>query len=457
MMKYNLRAGLLLLLLLLTSCVVTTDRLAVYENTLLSQSEINELVGHYHMLDEKGNFNSLSIKPRSATWGSQNGSQQFIATNVVYKSGGSIPFHYEGVGILSRIPETDFILVGIPGKSIRFREEGKMISVPAKEMESANKNNHLFMIKKNGQALEFLLPSYYAKELEKAFAKPKEPLPTEKYLNYLKENFQTIIQSEGISTYLKSSPNLETIVEKKIDDVLSEEEKKNQEKRKKRLETEQPSSKENPSTEKKAGPTGSISSKNSETLKPQPEKHSRTKGSKKPEAPRIESIEGYYAVSSEDIIQFKLYKKHKASYEYKGIQKFRSDPWGFRHVPRNVYVNHGHWYPDSQQFYYVTLFENKGGCSGDWSEWNWSYPVEYEEVVQKNKKVPAWGPNILSRKPIPAGRKKKRICIQQSIRKSDCSFIRCTKRADPQRARDFHIVRTLQDAIWIYKNHYGNR
>ncbi len=451
-MKYNFRAGFLLLLLpLLASCLVTTDRLAVYKNSLLSQTEIDALIGHYHLLDNDGNFNSLSIKPRSATWNSQNGTQQFISTNVIYKNGGSIPFHFEGVGILSRIPESDFVLVGVPGETIRFRKDGKMISVPKNEVESASHKNHLFVIKKNGQALEFYLPSSSKKALKEVFAKPRDPLPTEKYLTYLKENIQSIFQNEKVSTFIKSNSKPEGIVEKKIDEALTEKEKKELEKRKKRLEAEKQSSKETTTTQKPAATPGT-----GQTAKPQPQKYSWQRNNK-PKGPRIESIDGYYSVSSNEIIQFKLYKKHKDSYEYKGFRKFKSDPWGFRHVLRNDYIEHGHWYPDSQQFYAVMRFEGSHQCEWGWSEWNWSYPVMYEEVVQKTKKVPAWAPDIFSSSSIPPGRKKKRICRKIELRASDCSFVRCIKKTDPISGGDYVIVRTLKDAIWVYKNHYGNR
>jgi len=235
--------ALLLLTPLLVSCFATTDRPAVYEGGVLDKDEINAISGSYHVLDPGGNISSISFTPRTDLWSYRRegkeenvrGTPRLLATadmslrSVTQVGESPSVWRIDGVAILSRIPETDLILVSLPGEAVRIdigEEHGLM---PASDR---NKNKNLFfIIKQAGRTMMVKLISESDEGLKLAFPDIKfssglsgstPPLPTERVLAYLKKNALVVFDEDEVPIYLRSTPNQMGLVEKRIQTAFAE-------------------------------------------------------------------------------------------------------------------------------------------------------------------------------------------------------------------------------------------
>lgn len=476
----------LLALLMLTACFATTDRLAVYEHGVLNKRQVDELAGHYHLIDGNGDFASLEIKPRSEPWpyapdrswfGSPpffpQGPRQLVAADMVLKSGSTIvPHHFEGVAVFSQIPRTALILLSVPGETLKIDDPDKdgMLSA-AGDPDSTGKNPFL-VIKQDGKTITMKKFFENDEKLEQAFDNPQVPLPTGKFLNYLKTHAKGIFIDEDLPTYLRSTPQLKTLVEDKINAAFAEDRKKKEREKERQAKL---------AAKNKADADAAKAKKEAETAfmkafgEALQEKSARTENSKlkakaspkradqrtaasRKDPTRITSIDSYYLVSTEEMTLIKVQKRiENGIEEIRLYDKFRASPYGLRHFQRNEYVVRGYWYPDSQQFYTQGWFENKRGCSGGWGDMNWSNLYEFSELSVDGKLIKTWAPSPLSLAPTPAGRGKKRICTRRRLDMNSCSVIRCLEWSDPRNFPNVYLVRSREDALLIYNSHFGNR
>ena len=225
----------LLFFLPLAGCYATTDKLAVYEYAVLNSKEVEEIGGHYHLIEPNGSFSSLTFTARSDPW-------LYKKENLLARMG-SIPFfpqrprelpavdlsfreviqfdngdkglwRIDGVAVFSSIPGTDLILASIAGETLQIFDSDSGEMTPRSE-EQKNMNV-FFVLKRDGKALTIKLFSENDEGLVKAFDDPSAPLPTDKLLNWLKKNATRVFDDDNPPTYLRSTPEQKARVEENI-------------------------------------------------------------------------------------------------------------------------------------------------------------------------------------------------------------------------------------------------
>ncbi len=429
----------------LSACFATTDRLAVFKNGVLSKNDVSALIGHYHILESNGTFGSLSFAPRKEPWlhretsrqlGSQPNSPQrpmrLAAANLTLKSE-SASIQIQGVAVFSRIPGTDLILIGVPGETKKI---GMTKMLPFDQVEGGNDKSIFFVMKHSGEALTLRIFSDEDKGLKRSFNNLEAPIPTDGLLSYLRTNAQSMLGKPNLPVLVRSTPGQQTYVEQRIDKVLAvAEEKEQQRKQAKKAKKE--------SQAKKAQTTG------------KQKKQAAPSGTQKrsSQAPRIASIDGFYAAGPDGVIEIKVRKKHpNGAYEFRGYAMRRD--WVSGRLRRGDFAARGYWYPDSQQFYSQGWFQDGRSNCGDWSEANWTFPFKFKKERINGRTIAAWYPSVLSLS-VPKGRKKKSICINRKIDPNNCAVLRCNEKSDPNKSSNIYLVRSKADASWISKHRFG--
>jgi len=218
----------------LTSCFATTDRLAVYEKTVLSQEQVAELAGYYGWVGEQRSIASISFAPRTDRWpyrppGQASSKVQLASANFAFKSltvfedGDAAVRVLDGVAIFSAIPGTELILASIPGETLRLSDEtGNMTT--ASEQNTAT--NLFFVLKRDGSELR---NQFYADDdeaLRTAVGDPSKPLPVGKLLDYLQEHAEERFFAADLPAYSMSTPQQKRLFEQEINAALSEDREK---------------------------------------------------------------------------------------------------------------------------------------------------------------------------------------------------------------------------------------
>lgn len=491
---YSIRLFFLLLFsVALASCYATTDRLAIYEYAVLNEQEVKPLTGNYHLLEPNGSFSSLTFTARSDPWFykkegllARMGAIPFFpqrprelpAVDLSFKGvinledGGKGLRRIDGVAVFSHVPGTELMLASIPGETLQFYVSDTGEMTPRSE-EQKNMNT-FFILKQDGKGLAIKLFSETDQGLAEAFDDPSAPLPTDKFLAWLKKNAANAFDEENLPTYLRSTPDQKEQVEKKINAAFA----KGGEKKaraKTRARQQAGAGDRNFEVAVSEAAARALRSANGDDAgnadarqrksqarkrvadRPQGDQDAASGAEAQSEPTRITSIDGYYLVDNQSVVLIKAQNKTDTGVEeIRFYEQLRASPYGLRHIPRNDYVNRGYWYPDSQQFYLQGWFSH-GSCGGDWSEINWSSLFEFSKLIVSGKTIKTWRHNVLSLTSIPAGREKKRVCIKRRLDANSCSFIRCLEWSDLRNTTNVYLVRSRDDALLIYNSHFGNR
>jgi len=463
---------------------------------VLNSKEVEEIGGHYHLIEPNGSFSSLTFTARSDPW-------LYKKENLLARMG-SIPFfpqpaqklpavdmsfreviqfdngdkglwRIDGVAVFSSIPGTDLILASIAGETLQIFDSDSGEMTPRSE-EQKNMNV-FFVLKRDGKALTIKLFSENDEGLVKAFDDPSAPLPTDKLLNWLKKNATSVFDDDNLPTYLRSTPEQKARVEENIYAAFAQNiAVKKKEKKKAAAKAESDASVFDMAVSEAAARAlreaiaDSGGNHDTRQRKRRARSHAHNADLHRqsdqsapsyPAAPqndpaKITSIDGFYLVSHDNIFLVKVQKNAGGDVEEIGIyERFRAKPFGLRHFQRNNYSDRGYWYPDSQQFYTQGSFSN-GRCGG-WSDMNWSKLYEFDELMVDGKSIKTWTPDPLSLTPIPAGREAKRVCTGRRIDRNSCKILRCIKWSDPRNFPNIYLVRSRDDALLIYNDLFGNR
>ncbi len=442
----------LLLLSSLVGCYATTDEPAYYPNDMLSKEQVGELTGHYHIIQLNGTVSSISFTPRDEFWhydveqswfnalpfvpkklGQAPTAKVNIAELAVYESGDKSPWQLDGIAIFSHIPGTELILASLSGKTAQFtNEEGTQGPLG----EKYNSRNLFFIIDQSGKAVAIKLFSESNKALKSVFGDPKKPLPTAKLLSYLEKNATSIMQQEGLPTYLRSTAAQKDLITRNFNAAFIENKEKatlaRREKAQKKAQEE-------------------AKKKRAEARQKKAQENKRKQAARIPlhiPPKKITSIDGYYAVGPNGIDALE-----KRSTEANGAEEYRGYIWKRNRFTglyqRGDYLVQGYWYSDSQQFYSQGWF--KGQCSR-WSEAFWGFPLKFEKKSVAGRTIEVWYPSTQAVNHLSAKRKKKAICTNQKINTNICTVVRCNKMSDPNKAANIFYVRSNADAKWLYKH-----
>lgn len=236
-MIYRL-STLAILVAMLTSCLASTDRLAVFEETALSQEQVDALSGYYGWVGEQGKVSSLIFVPRKDHWpyrptprsddNQRQSAEQTLAlasadftfkSLTIFEDGNSAIFVLTGVAVFSKIPETELILVSIAGETLRTNnDDGSM--EPASEQNAST--NLFFVMQHDGKEIEQQFFSDDDQRLETAVGDPSEPLPAGELLDYLKAHAQERFLADERPTYRRSTPQQQRLIEQEMNAALSE-------------------------------------------------------------------------------------------------------------------------------------------------------------------------------------------------------------------------------------------
>ena len=425
----------------LASCFVTTDRLAIFERGVLSSNEVEALAAHYHRTEKNGALSSLSLTVRDKPW---------LYKKVTRGFGGTTPFFppkaislaaadmamkteggpdggsamVEGIAIFSRIPGSDLILMSVPGETSKVTIGGDIADYSALDAaEAAQSKNLFFILEPNDEGLGLNMFLEGDEALKKAFASLAKPLPTDTLLAYLKDNPDEVSHRSSTLQFSKSSPAQRALYSQKIDAALKI------------------------AAEKKLHPA---------PVKPEQQVAAKPPTPMTPIAPsdKIQSLDGFFQISKDGVSEFQVQRMTAdGAYEYVAILRART--FQKREFRPNEIVERGVWFPDTQQFHFQARLKAKNGGCLTWNEANWSHPFETSKLYHvKGRTMDVWASSVLA--PRPPERDKKKICIQRKVNANDCSFVRCTKRANYTSTDITYMVPSQADAFWIYHHHFGN-
>ncbi len=220
------------LILLFIGCTPYSDRPAIFEDSALTQSQIEQLNGSYHSTGDNGDYVSLSWTARERSWQLRSIKDSSSAVNALFttslpaanwvKKGESdvLPLHFEGVALASYIPGTELILVAVPSATVRIREPNKPGLTESPDPTKPTNKNIFAIFKKEGRTLTLKIFSDSDDSLKAIFGDLKKPLPTDRLLVYLKANAAKIMADESLPVYLRSSPSLAAHVDARIEASL---------------------------------------------------------------------------------------------------------------------------------------------------------------------------------------------------------------------------------------------
>ena len=226
---------------ILTSCLATTNKLAVFEETVLSQEQVDALTGYYAWVGEKTNVSSLILSARENHWSyrptqrATNAWQQSpertlelasasftLKSLTIFDDGSSSIIVLMGVAVFSKIPDTDLILMSIPGETLRVSDDGSMR--PASERNAST--NLFFVLRKDGNEIK---NQYYQDDdqlLKAAIGDPSKPLPVDRLLDYLEEQAEERFLASELPTYSLATPQKQKLIEQEMNAALSEDREK---------------------------------------------------------------------------------------------------------------------------------------------------------------------------------------------------------------------------------------
>jgi len=226
--------------LFLISCVVKTDRLAVYHDTVLTRAQIEKLAGYYGKVDINGGFFSLSLAPRTDPWpyehypeasanetGARPVREWLAAADVSLKSvaplddDSDLVIRLDGVAVLSRIPGTDLVLASIAGESASIQDQGKMMPLG----DQGKNLNYFFVFQPAPKTLAIKLYSENDDDLQRVFGYKAsllgsvDALPTAGLLSYLQSSATNDFSNGDIPILVQASQKQREAMEKKFEAV----------------------------------------------------------------------------------------------------------------------------------------------------------------------------------------------------------------------------------------------
>lgn len=222
----------------LTSCLASTDKLAVFEAMVFSEQQVDALTGYYAWVGERGNASSLIFAPRNKHWpyrparramdGRQPSSERpldlaaadfTLKYLTLFEDGSSSIIVLVGVAVFSTIPETNLILMSIPGETLRVNNDNGSME-PASEKNAST--NLFFILKKDGNEIT---KQYYPDDdqfLKAAIGDPSNPLPVAELLGYLAAHAEQRFLANELPTYRLATPQTKKLIEQEMNAALSE-------------------------------------------------------------------------------------------------------------------------------------------------------------------------------------------------------------------------------------------